>query len=382
MICNCFGVLNRCKGRTASAGQTHAQEIVRKDFRFFSYNTLRSATENFHPSTRIGRGGYGVVHRGILRDGTEVAIKSLSMESRQGTKEFITEVGMIINIRHPNLVQLIGCCVEENHRILVYEFVENNSLASSLLGSRKYINLDWPKRAAICLGTASGLAFLHEEAEPNIVHRDIKASNILLDGNFHPKIGDFGLAKLFPDNVTHVSTQVAGTMGYLAPEYALMGQLTKKADVYSFGILMLEIISGRRSSNAAFGQDFLGLVEWVWKLKEEDKLLDIVDPALKEFDKVEVLRFIKVALFCTQSASQQRPAMKQVVKMLSKEVHLNEKLLTEPGVYRWRNSRLCCDAGLEETSSSQVGKLNQSVNPSVTSTRLTDAGSMSEIIPR
>ncbi|KAJ7949957.1 Kinase family protein [Quillaja saponaria] len=235
MSCNCFDVLNWRKARSASAGQTHDQAIVTKNLRLFSYNALRSATRNFHPLTRIGRGGYGVVHKGVLRDGTEVAIKSLSMGSRQGTKEFMTEVNTIINIRHPNLVQLIGCCVEENHRILVYEFVEKNSLASTLLGSKStHINLDWPKRAAICLGTASGLAFLHEEAEPNIVHRDIKAGNILLDGNFRPKIGDFGLAKLFPDNVTHVSTQVAGTIGYLAPEYALMGQLTKKGRCVQF----------------------------------------------------------------------------------------------------------------------------------------------------
>ncbi|MBA0824269.1 hypothetical protein Goarm_020948, partial [Gossypium armourianum] len=192
--------------------------------RLFSYNSLRSATSDFHPSNRIGGGGYGVVYRGVLRDGTQVAIKTLSAESKQGSREFVTEIDMISNIRHPNLVELIGCCVDDNHRILVYEYLENNSLASVLLGysnvkqwlfsgSRsKYIALDWPKRAAICIGTASGIAFLHYEAVPRIVHRDIKASNILLDGDFHPKIGDFGLAKLFPDNVTHLSTRVAGTV--------------------------------------------------------------------------------------------------------------------------------------------------------------------------
>lgn len=148
-----------------------------------------------------------------MRDGTQVAIKALSAGSKQGIKEFLTELATISEIRHPNLVQLLGCCVEGDHRILVYEYMENNSLHTALLGS--YSNraeLDWPKRAAICLGTAKGLAFLHEDAEPGIVHRDIKASNVLLDEDFVPKIGDFGLAKLFPDNVTHVSTRVAGTV--------------------------------------------------------------------------------------------------------------------------------------------------------------------------
>ncbi|KAF1883904.1 hypothetical protein Lal_00038398 [Lupinus albus] len=260
MISNCFGAFNWCKGKDGVDDQPQEQVIKTTTF---SYNSLRSATGDFHPSSKIGGGGYGVVYKGALRDGTQVAIKSLSVDSKQGSHEFMTEINMISNIRHPNLVELIGCCVEGSHRILVYEFMENNSLASSLLGPRsKYIPLDWPKRAAICHGTASGLRFLHEEAQPNIVHRDIKASNILLDGNFNPKIGDFGLAKLFPDNVTHVSTRVAGTLGYLAPEYALLGQLTKKADVYSFGVLMLEIISGKSSSKAAFGDNLLVLVEW------------------------------------------------------------------------------------------------------------------------
>ncbi|XP_061344675.1 putative serine/threonine-protein kinase isoform X1 [Gastrolobium bilobum] len=378
MICNCFGALNCCKGKGEPAGQPHEQVIATTRF---SYNSLRSATGDFHPSSKIGGGGYGVVYRGVLRNGTQVAIKSLSVQSKQGTREFMTEIDMISNIRHPNLVELIGCCVEDSHRILVYEFLENNSLASTLLGSkRKYVALDWPKRAAICLGTASGLGFLHEEAKPNIVHRDIKASNILLDENFSPKIGDFGLAKLFPDNVTHVSTRVAGTVGYLAPEYALLGQLTKKADVYSFGIVMLEIISGTSSSKAAFEENLLVLVEWAWKLKAENRLLEIVDPELTEYDENEVYRFLVVALFCTQAAAQHRPTMKQVLEMLSKEVHLNEKALTEPGIYRWHSSGK--RGSLDETSSSQVNKYNKSENPQVTSTHYSGTDIVTEMIPR
>ncbi|XP_015897184.1 putative serine/threonine-protein kinase [Ziziphus jujuba] len=383
MGCSCFGALNWCKGKNGS-GEPETPGIITSNLRMLSYNSLRSATGNFHPSSRIGGGGYGVVHRGVLRDGTQVAIKSLSVESKQGTNEFLTEISMISTIRHPNLVELLGCCVEGNHRILVYEYMENNSLASCLLGlKRKHAALDWPRRSLICRGTASGLAFLHEEAEPNVVHRDIKASNILLDGNFHPKIGDFGLAKLFPDNVTHVSTRVAGTVGYLAPEYALLGQLTKKADVYSFGVLMLEIISGRSSSKAAFGEELLVLVEWTWKLREEGRLLEIVDPELTEYPESEVTRFIKVALFCTQAAARQRPNMRQVEQMLSKEVHLNESLLTEPGVYRGHLSRQSGGgASSSGTSSSQADKRKQKGNPFITSTQSDVAHSVTQMFPR
>ncbi|XP_047316437.1 putative serine/threonine-protein kinase [Impatiens glandulifera] len=332
----CFGCFN---SSTRKNIKSQDEGIVANNVRLFSYNSLRSAADNFHPSNKIGGGGYGIVYKGVLRDGTRVAIKSLSAESKQGTKEFLTEISMISEIRHPNLVQLLGCCVEGHRRILVYEYLENNSLANALLGSKgKRISLDWHKRAAICLGTASGMVFLHEESDPPIVHRDIKASNILLDENCIPKIGDFGLAKLFPDNVTHVSTRVAGTVGYLAPEYALLGQLTKKADVYSFGIVILEIISGKSSSKNAFGEDLLVLVEWAWKLRGEGRLLEMVDSELMDYPKDEVIRFLKVALFCTQAALNQRPGMKQVVEMLTRDVVLNEVLLTEPGTYRTNNN--------------------------------------------
>lgn len=376
----CFGAFDSCKTRVRKP----LDDIPTNNVKQFSYNSLRSATRNFHPSNRIGGGGFGVVYKGVLRDDTHVAVKSLSAESKQGTIEFLTEIKTISSIQHPNLVQLIGCCVEDGHRILVYEYLKNNSLASALLGSRgKNIDLDWGTRADICKGTASGLAFLHEDAEPHIVHRDIKASNVLLDGNFHPKIGDFGLAKLFPDNVTHVSTRVAGTVGYLAPEYALLGQLTKKVDVYSFGVLMLEVISGRSSSKAAFGENLLGLVEWAWKLKDEGRLLDIVDSDLTEYPDDEIMRFVTVALFCTQAVSNQRPSMGQVVEMLSKKVNLNVKLLTKPGIYRPHSSS---KGGVSQgTTKSKALNGQKAVNPFVTSSpHVSDSfnNSMSQMFPR
>lgn len=385
MSCSCFGRSNWFKGNNHNdtPGQTNAQVIATDNVNLFSYNSLRSATRNFHPSNRIGGGGFGVVYKGVLRDGTPVAIKCLSAESKQGTDEFVTEIRMISTIKHPTLVELVGCCVEENNRILVYEYMENNSISSALLGSKgKHVAMDWPTRAAICIGTASGLAFLHEEAKPHIVHRDIKASNVLLDGNLRPKIGDFGLAKLFPDNVTHLSTRVAGTMGYLAPEYALLGQLTKKADVYSFGVLILEIISGRSSSKAAFGEDLLVLVEWAWKLWKEERLLDIVDPEMTGYPENEAIRFMKVALFCTQAVANQRPNMKQVVKMLSKDVNLNEKALTEPGIYKAQTSKRFGGGSSDETSSSHKNKGKQSLNTSVNSAIFGSADSMTQMLPR
>ncbi|KAG6419102.1 hypothetical protein SASPL_121311 [Salvia splendens] len=299
----------------------------------FTYNLLVGATNNFHRSNKIGRGGFGTVYKGVLKNGREVAVKVLSAESKQGEREFMTEIDTISNVKHPNLVELLGCCVYGHNRILVYEYLENSSIDRALLGFRKSLKLEWEKRSAICMGTARGLAYLHEELVPHIVHRDIKASNILLDEDLQPKIGDFGLAKLFPDNITHISTKIAGTTGYLAPEYVLGGQLTLKADVYSFGVLTLEVVSGRSSGNTNYGGGGKLLMEWAWELYEEGKLLDLVDPELEEFPKDEVIKYMKVALFCAQANASRRPLMSQVTEMLSRNVRLNEDQLTPPGFF-------------------------------------------------
>ncbi|XP_015890270.1 cold-responsive protein kinase 1 isoform X2 [Ziziphus jujuba] len=336
MSCSCFGASST--KRKGSAGQDHhdIDEILLETTKHFSFNELRSATDNFHTRNKIGRGGFGTVYKGILKNGVEVAVKTLSAQSKQGAREFLTEIKTIANVRHPNLVELIGCCVQGANRILVYEYLENNSLDHALLGSRsENTKLDWRKRSGICMGTARSLAYLHEELVPHIVHRDIKASNILLDKDFNPKIGDFGLAKLFPDDITHISTRIAGTTGYLAPEYALGGQLTIKADVYSFGVLILEIVSGRSSAKENWGgtQQKL-LLEWAWQLHEEGRLLELVDQEMGEYPEEEVIRYMKTAFFCTQAAANRRPMMSQVVDMLSRNIRLNEKQLTAPGLFQ------------------------------------------------
>ncbi|CAL0312051.1 unnamed protein product [Lupinus luteus] len=334
MSCGCFGASTAKKKRSPSRTPNGMDGYPLDNVRHFSDKELRLATDNYNMSNKIGRGGFGTVFRGTLKNRRQVAVKTLSAGSRQGVREFLAEINTISHVKHPNLVELIGCCIEGPSRVLVYEYVENNSLDCALLGTWiSNIRLDWRKRAGICMGTARGLAFLHEELVPHIVHRDIKASNILLDRDFNPKIGDFGLAKLFPDDITHISTRIAGTTGYLAPEYAMGGQLTMKADVYSFGVLILEIVSGKSSARANWGGSQKFLLEWAWQLHEEGKLLELVDPDMVEYPEEEVIRHMKVAFFCTQATASRRPLMSQVVEMLSKKTRLNEKQLTAPGFF-------------------------------------------------
>ncbi|KAI5332179.1 hypothetical protein L3X38_022308 [Prunus dulcis] len=285
----------------------------------FSFAELRAATEDFNPSNKLGEGGYGPVYKGTLSDGRVVAMKQLSVASHQGKSQFVTEIATISSVQHRNLVKLYGCCIEGTQRILVYEYLENKSLDQALFG-RNDLHLDWPTRFNILLGTARGLAYLHEESRPRIVHRDVKASNILLDAELSPKISDFGLAKLYDDKKTHISTRVAGTIGYLAPEYAMRGHLTEKADVFGFGVVALEIISGRPNSDNNLDPEKIYLLEWAWTLHENDQSLGLVDPRLTEFDENDATRLIKAALLCTQASPMMRPSMSRVVAILSGDI--------------------------------------------------------------
>ncbi|KAK9267997.1 hypothetical protein L1049_010435 [Liquidambar formosana] len=230
----------------------------------FTLKQIRAATDNFDSVNKIGEGGFGPVYKGQLSDGTVIAVKQLSSKSSQGNCEFLNEIGMISCLQHPNLVKLYGCCIEGDQLLLIYEYLENNSLAHSLFGLENcQVKLDWPTRHKICVGIAKGLAFLHEESRLKIVHRDIKATNVLLDRDLNPKISNFGLAKLYEDQKTHISTRIAGTIGYMAPEYALWGYLTCKADVYSFGIVALEIVSGKHKMTYGPGNNCACLLDWI-----------------------------------------------------------------------------------------------------------------------
>ncbi|CAA7408929.1 unnamed protein product [Spirodela intermedia] len=304
-----------------------------ENVRRYTYRELKRATDDFSFPNKIGEGGFGSVYKGKLRDGTAVAVKVLSPESSQGWREFLSELSTLAKIRHENLVQIYGFCSEKDHRILVYNYLPNNSLSQTLLGGGySDLKFDWRTRAKIGLGIARGIAFLHEEVRPRIVHRDIKASNILLDENLNPKISDFGLAKLLPSNVSHVSTRVAGTIGYLAPEYAIRGQLTRKADIYSFGVLLLEIVSGRCNTNTRLPPGDQFLLARTWAMYEKGELVSIVDCELKELDEEEACRFLKVALLCTQDNPRLRPPMPIVAQMLAGERNVEVEKITKPGL--------------------------------------------------
>ncbi|XP_050384558.1 putative serine/threonine-protein kinase [Argentina anserina] len=324
----------------SSAGE--ASQRLRRDgtdqekFRIFSCKELKSATNGFRSSNKLGEGGFGSVFKGKLKDGTLVAIKVLSieLESMRGEREFIAELTALSSQSHENLVKLHGCCVDGAGRYLVYDYMKNNSLAHTFLGGEQNrMKFTWDLRRNVALGIARGLAYLHFEVDPHILHRDIKASNILLDENFMPKVGDFGLSKLLREDHSHISTRVAGTMGYLAPEYAISGRLTRKSDVYSFGVLLLEIVSGRAIVNfdMELGEQFL--VQKAWESYKADKLLQLVDPTLQmNFSKDEALRFLKVGLLCVQEMARLRPRMTRSVEMLAGEIDMKDYQISQPGL--------------------------------------------------
>ncbi|GMI85945.1 receptor-like kinase in flowers 1 [Hibiscus trionum] len=315
-----FGVLGSCLGLLIGGLFWWKGHLLRKYWRekgikedtpsgTFTLKQIKVATNDFDPAYKIGEGGFGPVYKGQLPDGTKIAVKQLSSKSRQGNREFLNEIGMISCLQHPNLVKLHGFCVEGDQLLLVYEYMENNSLARALFGSDgNQLELDWPTRLKICIGIAKGLAFLHEESRLKIVHRDIKATNVLLDGDLNPKISDFGLARLDEEEKTHITTRVAGTIGYMAPEYALWGHLTHKADVYSFGVLTMELVSGKNTNNFLPSEKFVCLLDWACHLRKSGNLSALLDERIRsevEIEEVELM--VKVSLLCTNASASVRP---------------------------------------------------------------------------
>ncbi|KAL0921485.1 hypothetical protein M5K25_008562 [Dendrobium thyrsiflorum] len=292
----------------------------------FSYGELRAATEDFNQSNLLGEGGFGPVYKGKLYDGRMVAVKQLSVASHHGKRQFMAEIAIIYAVQQRNLVKLYGYCIEGDKRLLVYEYLQNKSLDKAIFG-KNVLYLNWRMRFEICLGTARGLAYLHEESSVKIVHRDVKSSNILLDRNLNPKISDFGLSKLYDDKKTHISARVAGTIGYLAPEYAMRGHLTEKADVFGFGVVALEILSGRPNSDSTLEEEKVYLLDWAWRLYEQKHELDLVDPILPTYNRDEAIRVFGVALLCIQASPALRPPMSRVVAMLAGDVEVNEAQL-------------------------------------------------------
>uniref|UniRef100_A0A0E0M4Y4 non-specific serine/threonine protein kinase n=1 Tax=Oryza punctata TaxID=4537 RepID=A0A0E0M4Y4_ORYPU len=292
----------------------------------FSYEELAAATSGFSSANLLGQGGFGYVYKGVLAgSGKEVAVKQLKSGSGQGEREFQAEVEIISRVHHRHLVSLVGYCIAGNQRMLVYEFVANNTLEHHLYGGG-HGGLDWSTRHKIALGAAKGLAYLHEDCHPRIIHRDIKAANILLDANFEAMVADFGLAKLTTDTNTHVSTRVMGTFGYLAPEYASSGKLTEKSDVFSFGVMLLELLTGRRPIDTSnFMED--SLVDWARPLLAaggEDGFRELVDERLGgEYSAVEVERMAACAAASIRHSARRRPKMSQIVRALEGDASLS-----------------------------------------------------------
>lgn len=286
--------------------------------RWYTLRELEAATNGLCEENVIGEGGYGIVYSGILADGTRVAVKNLLNNRGQAEREFKVEVEAIGRVRHKNLVRLLGYCVEGAYRMLVYEYVDNGNLDQWLHGDVGEVSpLTWDVRINIILGTAKGLAYLHEGLEPKVVHRDVKSSNILLDRQWHPKVSDFGLAKLLCSERSYVTTRVMGTFGYVAPEYACTGMLNEKSDVYSFGILIMELISGRNPVDYSRPQGEVNLVDWLKTMVGNRKSEEVVDPKLPDMPASKALkRILLVALRCVDPDATKRPKMGHVIHML------------------------------------------------------------------
>ncbi|XP_059451268.1 cysteine-rich receptor-like protein kinase 2 [Corylus avellana] len=284
----------------------------------YKYKDLKSATKNFSEENKLGEGGFGDVYKGTLKNGKIVAVKKLAIsQSSRAKADFESEVKLISNVHHRNMIRLLGCCTKGPELLLVYEYMANSSLDKFLFGERRG-SLNWKQRNDIIMGTAKGLAYLHEEFHVCIIHRDIKTGHILLDDDFQAKIADFGLARLLPEDKSHLSTRFAGTLGYTAPEYAIHGQLSEKVDIYSFGIVVLEILCGRRISEVKNDPNGEYLLERAWKLYENDKHQELVDETLdpNEYTTEEVRGIIEIALLCIQSSPALRPSMSEVVVLL------------------------------------------------------------------
>ncbi|XP_047332145.1 inactive protein kinase SELMODRAFT_444075-like [Impatiens glandulifera] len=295
----------------------HKAPVFGKPPRWFSYAELEHATKGFSEANFLAEGGFGSVHRGFLPDGQIVAVKQYKLESMQGDREFCSEIEVLSCAQHRNVVMLIGLCVEDKKRLLVYEYICNGSLDTHLYGDKKGI-LEWCSRQRIAVGAARGLRYLHEECRVGcIVHRDVRPNNILITHDFEPLVGDFGLARWQPDGDLGVETRIIGRFGYLAPEYAQSGQITEKADVYSFGMVLLELVTGRKAMDIARPRGQQCLSEWARPLLKKLAIEELIDPRIRnQCSEQEVISMLHCASLCIRRAPQSRPRMSQVLRML------------------------------------------------------------------
>ncbi|XP_054779061.1 cysteine-rich receptor-like protein kinase 25 [Prosopis cineraria] len=294
-------------------------EISSVDYLQFDLETVKLATNNFCHDNKLGEGGFGEVFKGSLPNGQDIAVKRLSLSSRQGAEEFKNEVVLVAKLQHRNLVRLLGFCLDGEEKILIYEFIPNKSLDHFLFDEERKSMLNWPKRYKIIQGIARGLLYLHEDSRLKIIHRDLKANNILLDEEMNPKITDFGMAKIFGLSQTQGYTdRIVGTFGYMSPEYAMHGQLSTKVDVYSFGVLILEIISGQKSTSFHESNYDEHLLNFAWRKWRDGTSLEVSDMSLRDsYTREEVSRCIQIALSCVQEDPARRPTMQGIVLVLN-----------------------------------------------------------------
>ncbi|CAM0874836.1 unnamed protein product [Alopecurus aequalis] len=300
----------------APIASADGQDMASSEYLLYDLSTLRAATDNFSEDNKLGEGGFGPVYKGTLQDGQEIAVKRLSESSQQGHLEMKNEIVLLAKLHHKNLVRLLGCCIEEGEKLLVYEFLYNKSLDKILFHPSRQQELSWENRYKIIRGIGRGLVYLHEDSRLTIIHRDLKASNILLDPDMNPKISDFGLAKLFTLDVSVGNTsRIAGTYGYMAPEYALHGVFSAKSDVFSYGVLLLEIVTGRRNAYSQHSEDLISSIWRHWRRGSVSRLLDCC--TADGLRPQEMLRCIHVGLLCVQEDPHLRPGMEAVVAMLN-----------------------------------------------------------------
>ncbi|KZV16488.1 receptor-like protein kinase [Dorcoceras hygrometricum] len=352
------------------------ERIAAQEQKLLSFGTLVASTKNFHHSRKLGEGAFGPVFKGKLPDGKVVAVKKLSHSSTQG-KEFKTEAKKLARVQHRNVVNLLGYCAHGEENFLVYEYVANESLDKHLFRSDGREAFNWERRLDTITGIAKGLLYLHEKAHIRIIHRDIKAGNILLDDKWVPKIADFGMARLFPDDQTRINTRVAGANGYMSPEYLMHGSLSIKADVFSFGVVVLELISGEKNFPFTRDSDSKNLLEWAFKLFKKQRALEIMDPALaSSADPQHIAMCIHMGLLCVQSDPDLRPDMGRVVMILSKKLTALEEP-SRPGYpgSRYRRSRT---PGASSSGTGYSGPSNSLSFGSTSSSKSATSSSSSE----
>ncbi|PRQ26847.1 putative protein kinase RLK-Pelle-DLSV family [Rosa chinensis] len=352
--------------------QPSADDIMSAEALQYEFDSIRVATNNFSEANKLGRGGFGVVYRGRLWNEEEIAVKRLSRDSTQGDIEFKNEVVLVAKLQHRNLVRLLGFCLERNERLLVYEFVPNASLDHFVFDLIKREQLDWDIRYKIIVGIGRGLLYLHEDSRLRIIHRDLKASNILLDAEMNPKIADFGMAKLFNIDQTQSETsRVVGTYGYMAPEYVMRGHFSVKSDVYSFGVLVLEIVSGQKTSSFHHEGNLEDLLGYAWNSWKEGTSSNLIDPMLRTGSRPEIVRCIHIGLLCVQQSIGDRPTMAAVIQMLTSNSD-DLPVPSQPAFYMYNQgigSSSDMSLGIESYSGltwSDQSKLSNSANKTYT----------------